>query len=87
MSMSREHYQAQLEVLRRVYLEVRSIEILSSTTRSCCVEEEMHQTGVNQGFCGSADLIMLHIKDVQRALRRIYGVEKKYDRIYIGGAR
>jgi hypothetical protein len=88
MSISREHYQAQLEVLRRVYQRLRFVEADAGTQyASGLTWEEAVSMGREDGYKDSADLILLYIKDVQRALRRICGVEKKCDRIYRGGAR
>ena len=87
MSMSAEYYQAQLAALRRVYAATKSLKSIASDAPSCGIEDKMFNLGSVYALNQVNYMIMLHIKDVQRSLRRICGVEKKYDRIYMGGAR
>jgi len=71
MSMSREHYLAQLVALRAAY---RSVAQMRDAAESIPCPTE-YGCGLSKGFAESALMIMEHIRGVQRCLRKICNVE------------
>lgn len=82
MSMSKEHYLAQLVVLRRLRCDLTRVHLICQTTPTHCIEDEMHRCGMVEGIETSAEYLMEHIKDAQYLLRRICGVPKQIDLIF-----